>query len=73
MEIDKKAMAERLVSLRGEKSQSEVADALGISKSALSMYELGERIPRDPVKLRIAQYYKKSVTSIFFIVKEHET
>lgn len=33
--------------LRGEKemSQQELADALGISKSAINMYERGERQP----------------------------
>ena len=53
--------------LRGEKSAVEVSSALGISKSALAMYERGDRIPRDEIKVRIAKYYKKSVQSIFFI------
>nr|DAF29683.1 MAG TPA: hypothetical protein [Caudoviricetes sp.] len=30
------------------------------------MYECGERIPRDSVKVRLAQYYEKTVQSIFF-------
>ena len=35
--------------LRGEKemSQQELADALGISKSAINMYERGERQPNS--------------------------
>ena len=72
MEIDTKAMGEKLVKLRGSRTQSEVADALGISKSALAMYETGERIPRDTVKCRIANYYRKSVAYIFFNTKVHE-
>ncbi len=56
----------RLIKLRGEKSQTEVAKALGISDSALSMYERGARIPRDSVKVKIAKYYGKTVQSIFF-------
>ena len=73
MELDTKIMGEKLVKLRGNKSQNEVAEALGISKSALAMYELGERIPRDSIKLKISEYYKKSIMYIFFNTKVHET
>ena len=52
--------------LRGEKSRDEVAEALGISKSALCMYENGERIPRDATKVKIADYYGVGVGDIFF-------
>lgn len=56
----------RLVKLRGNRTQEQVAKAVGISVSALSMYECGERIPRDPIKIALAKYYKRSVQSIFF-------
>ena len=56
----------RLVKLRGDRTQEQVAKAVGISVSALSSYECGERTPRDPVKIALAKYYKKSVQSIFF-------
>jgi transcriptional regulator with XRE-family HTH domain len=59
-------IGKRLLELRGEKSQAEVAQAVGISDSALSMYECGERIPRDSVKVKLAQYYKTTVQKIFF-------
>lgn len=72
MELDVMAMAEKLVILRGKRTQEEVANALGISKSALAMYETGKRVPRDTTKARIARYYKKSVPYIFFNEKEHE-
>lgn len=61
-----KVIGKRLLELRGEKSQGEVAQAVGISDSALSMYECGERIPRDSVKVKLAQYYKTTVQKIFF-------
>ncbi len=61
-----KVIGKRLLELRGEKSQAEVAQAVGISDSALSMYECGERIPRDSVKVKLAQYYKTTVQKIFF-------
>lgn len=59
-------IAKRLVELRGDKSRKEVAKAVGISISALQMYENGYRVPRDEIKSRLAMYYKKSVQSIFF-------
>ena len=67
MGIDSKAIGERLRMLRGDKSLREVANALDISVSALSMYENGERVPRDNIKIRIADYYKKTVNKIFFV------
>lgn len=72
-EIDAKEMGRKLTELRGNKTQDEVASALGISKSALCMYETGARVPRDPVKARLAAYYKKSISYIFFNPKEHDT
>lgn len=64
--MDTKKIGKRLAELRGEKTQDEVAKAIGISTSALSSYECGDRIPRDPIKIEIARYYKKSVEEIFF-------
>ena len=57
---------EKLRNLRGRKSRREVASALNISVSAITMYELDKRIPKDEIKAKIANYYKKSVGSIFF-------
>ncbi len=64
--MDQKKIANKLVKLRGEKSQSEVAKACGISTSAVGMYEKGERIPRDKIKVRLARYFNVSVESIFY-------
>ena len=47
-------------------TQQEAAANIGITKSALAMYERDERIPRDEIKIRIADYYGESVQSIFF-------
>lgn len=60
------SVAERLVKARGNKRRDEVAAAVGISLSALAMYELGERVPRDEVKVRLANYYGLSVQELFF-------
>ena len=64
--MNNKAIGHKLRSLRGELDAKTVADALGISTSALFMYERGERIPRDQIKKRIAQYFGQSVEEIFF-------
>lgn len=59
-------IGKRLIELRGNRTQEEVARANDISVSAIGMYERGERIPRDEVKIRLAEYYKTSVQSIFY-------
>lgn len=59
-------VGKKLIELRGDKTQVQVAKDLGISDSALSAYEQGVRIPRDEVKIRIAAYYGVTVGSIFF-------
>lgn len=66
LEMDACAIGKKLVELRGEKKQGDVAKSIGVSVSALSMYECGERIPRDNIKLRIAAYYGKTIQSIFY-------
>lgn len=60
-------IGKRLIALRGDKTQTEVAKELEISVSALSMYERGERIPRDNIKIRIARFYNTPITEIFFV------
>lgn len=70
--MDPKEIGKRLRELRGENTIAKVAGSVGISKSALGMYEAGERVPRDEIKIRIANYYKTSVGDIFFNEKVHE-
>ena len=59
-------IGKKLKTLRGIQSPDSVAESLGISRSALFMYERGERVPRDEIKIRIAQFYNCSVEDIFF-------
>lgn len=49
--------------LRTEKnmSQQELADALGISKSAVNMYERGERQPNFEILESIADYFNVDI------------
>ena len=64
--MDAILIGKRLRDLRGNSTQKETAKALGISISALTMYENGNRIPRDEIKLKIAKHYGKTVEEIFF-------
>lgn len=57
---------EVLKRLRGKKTRKEVASAVGISERALKSYELGDRIPRDDVKQKLANFYDVTVTYLFF-------
>lgn len=59
-------VGKRLRDLRGMKQREEVARALGVSTSALAMYETGKRMPRDEIKAKIAAYYNASIEEIFF-------
>ena len=61
-----KTVAERLIEARGDKTQDEVAEAVGVSRSAMGMYESGQRIPRDEIKRKLASYYNRSIQDLFF-------
>lgn len=62
-----------LKALRGDKRREIVAAAVGISASALAMYECDKRTPRDETKSRLADYYGVTVQSIFFNSECHTT
>ena len=61
----------KLRELRGNRSQEEMANEIGITKSSWAMYERNERVPRDEVKVKIADYFGKTVQEIFFGSNEH--
>lgn len=63
---DRNEIGERLRSLRGSRTLEDVANAIGVTSMAVSLWERGERTPSDEMKVRLANYYKKSVASIFF-------
>ena len=60
------SVGKKLKMLRGARSTAEIAELVGISESALKMYELDERAPRDNIKVRLARLYGVSVGSLFF-------
>lgn len=57
-----------LASLRKERGETttELANAIGSSQSAISMYENGARIPRDDIKIRLSKHFGVPVDQIFF-------
>ncbi|MGE7979477.1 helix-turn-helix domain-containing protein [Psychrobacillus sp. NPDC093200] len=63
--MDKMKVGKLLLDLRGETSRKEVSNKIGISVSALQMYENGQRMPKDEIKIEIADYYNKSIEEIF--------
>lgn len=63
---DSKVIGARLRDLRGDRSQKAVADAVGVEVMTISNYERGERVPQDEIKIRLAEYFGKTVQDIFF-------
>ena len=64
--LDAKKIGRRLSDLRGTIPREKVASEVGVSVSAVSMYENGERVPRDAIKIKLADFYGKTVQEIFF-------
>lgn len=70
--LDKKVIARKLTKLRNNEPRDEVANSIGISVSALQMYENSHRIPKDEIKVKLANYYNVSVQWLFFEVEPHD-
>lgn len=64
--MDAYKIGKRLVELRGGRTQREISREVGTSVSAIGMYERGERIPRDEIKVKLARLYKRTVDEIFY-------
>ncbi len=72
---DKQVIAEKLKQLRFKRrvTREEVAESIGISVSALQMYENAQRIPKDSIKVKLSNYFGVTVQEIFFDNKLHVT
>lgn len=64
--MNTKKIGATLRDLRGKRTREEVANAIGVSVSAVAMYEIGERVPKDSVKTKYAKFFGKTVEEIFF-------
>lgn len=61
-------IADKLKRLRNNTglSQEEVSKSIGIRQNSLAQYENGCRIPRDEIKLKIAEFYEVDVGWLFY-------
>ena len=62
----------KLRHLRGSRSAQNIATELGISRAALSNYELDKRRPKDDIKVKIAEFYGVTVSELFFDQVGHD-
>ena len=64
--MTQKEIGSTLRILRGVKSVEVIAHLIGVSVKTYQAYESGARNPSDPVKIRIAHLYGKTVGELFF-------
>ena len=69
--IDGARIGKKIKEMRKQKgiTAEELAKEIGTSASAVTMYEIGQRIPRDEIKIRIADFFASPVESIFYPMK----
>lgn len=61
-------IGERIKNLREKRklTREKFCNEVGITLSSLSMYENGQRIPRDEIKVKIARLLEVSIEALFF-------
>ena len=64
--LSKLTIAERLVKARGKRTQREVAEKLGIGVSTIAMYETGQRVPKDEIKVKLSKLYGVPIQELFY-------
>lgn len=60
-----------IVKLRGNRSQKQVAEELGVPVSTYAMVELGHRFPRKSLQAKLANFFNVTVDELFFDQKNH--
>ena len=60
----------KMVSLRGDRTQKQIAKELGIPVSTYAMIELGERFPRRDLQIKLARFFQTTVDELFFSQEE---
>lgn len=73
--MTKEAIGLKLFDLRNSKSisRTEMSKETKITERSIAAYERGERVPRDEVKIVLANYFSVSVQEIFFDEELHST
>lgn len=51
-------------------SKAQLAKWIGVSPAAVSAYERGERVPRDEIKMRIADFFGVSIIDVFYYTEK---
>ena len=66
--VDCSRTGKKIQELRKERglSAEELSKVLGTSASAINMYECGQRVPRDEIKIQIAVYFGCTVEDLFY-------
>lgn len=74
-ELSPQKIGESIVKLRNNRNltQEEFGKEIGISASAVTMYETGRRVPRDEIKVKIANFFGVPIERIFYQKKLHDT
>ncbi len=65
---DNNVIGNRIAQLRKERgmTQEQLAGAVGVTREAVAMYEIGQRVPKDEVKVALSNVLGKTVGSIFY-------
>ena len=65
---DRKVIGERIKKnrIRLDLTQEQLAEKVNVKTSAISMYETGERMPRDETKKRLATLFGMTIDELFF-------
>lgn len=66
--MEREVIGSRLKKLRVSKgeTQCELAEVLHVTPAAISLYELGQRMPSDETKMKYSRHYGVSVQDLFF-------
>lgn len=66
--MDPKKIGDKIIQYRQDRgiTQEKLARAIHVSVSAIGMYERGERVPQDDIKLKIADYFDVNVGPFFY-------
>ena len=65
---------EKLKTLRENRGLSvdDLAKTLGLTRQAIYNYEMDARVPRDEIKIRIANFFDVGIEDIFFTQRATE-
>lgn len=56
---------QELINVRGSRTQTEVANILGVTQKHLSKIELGQRTPSAKLLAKISEYYEQPIEVLF--------